>query len=417
MRLAMVLGFLPTYVRAEVEALGSLGVETEIWLPGRDGFMDSITGRGLPRGASRGGSGGELVIDSPSAGQAVGAALSSIGAFLRRPPSMVSLAAEALQVSSPSLLAYGARLADALSRRPPDRIHSHFAWEPAAVAMYASRLLGVPWSLTVHAADIFTPRRPGLVRLMMEHACPLFTISDFDREFISENWGARYGERTLVSRLGIDLLDLPPWTGAGSRILWCTASGLAEKKGVDVLLDACALMREELAGWRCVIVGSDRDGATLGRCRNLATRMGLDGLVEFPGALPSHEVLAGTAGAAVVVLPCVKAESGDMDGIPVALMEAMGIGVPVVSTRLSGIPELIEDGVSGLLVRPGDPEALAAAIRRLLRDPGAAVGFGGAGRARIAERYAAGNHAREMMDAWASPDCRRPHTDETSRTS
>lgn len=411
MRVAMILGFLPTYVRAEVEALGRAGVETEIWLPGSDGYMDSIAGRDLPRGAVRGGIGGELLTGSPSAGQAFSSLLSMAGAFVRSPRSTIRLADEAVHTGSSSMMAYGARLADSLSRRPPDRIHCHFAWEPAAVAMFASRLLGVPWSLTVHAADIFTPRRPGLVRLMLEQARPLFTISDFDRDFIAGRWGASLGARTVVSRLGIDTGGLPPWTGSGSRTIWCTASGLAEKKGVEVLLGACALMREELAGWRCVIAGSDREGAVLGRCRDLASSMALDGLVEFPGALPSREVLAGTAGAAAAVLPCVKAASGDMDGIPVALIEAMGMGVPVVSTRLSGIPELIEDGVSGVLVEPGDPERLAGAIRALLRDPVAAASLGRAGRARVEERFAASNHAREMIEAWASCDGRRETPD------
>lgn len=409
MRVAMVLGFLPTYVRTEVEALGALGVETEIWLPGADRYIDTITGGDLPAGSVQGGSGGELVTGSPTPGQAVRSLLSTTRAFLVHPRSMAGLAAEAFRVSSPLLMAYGARLADALAKNPPDRIHSHFAWEPAAVAMWASRMLGVPWSLTVHAADIFTPRRPRAVGLMLSKACPLFTISDFDRRFITERWGAGAGSRAVVNRLGIEQRGLPAWSGIGSGLIWCMASGLADKKGVGVLLSACAIMKAARSGWRCVVAGADRSGERLRMYREKASGMGLDGFVEFPGALPSDEVLAGTAASAVAVLPCVKAPDGDMDGIPIALMEAMGMGVPVVSTRLSGVPELVEDGVSGVLTDPGDPSALAGVLLRLLGDPDGSSSLGAAARARISGHFSAAGHARSMIDSWRAADaCGQP---------
>lgn len=403
------LGFLPTYVRTEVEALGSLGVETEIWLPGADGFIDSITGSDLPAGSVSGGTGGDLVTGSPTSGQVVGSLLSTARAFLGHPRSMAGLTAEAFRVSCPTLMAYGARLADALAKNPPDRIHSHFAWEPAAVAMWASRMLGIPWSLTVHAADIFTPRRPATVGLMLSKACPLFTISDFDRLFIMERWGTDAGSGAVVNRLGIEQRDLPEWSGKGSGLIWCMASGLADKKGVEVLLEACAVMKSVRSGWRCIIAGSDRSGDKLRRCREKASGMGLDGFVEFPGALPAGDVLAGTARAAAAVLPCMKAPDGDMDGIPIALMEAMGMGVPVVSTRLSGIPELIEDGVSGLLTDPGDPSALAETLLRLMGDPETSSALGSAARARISGQFSAVGHARRMIDSWMAADsCDKP---------
>ncbi len=406
MRTAYVLGFLPPYVRSELERLSALGVETEVWLPRSDSFWDSITGSELPGGSVAGGAKGDLLVGSPSTAEMARALSSTMRRFLISPVRMARHAGTSLGASGPSFLVYGARLADALSRNPPDRIHSHFAWEPAAAAMWASKLLGIPFSLTVHAADIFRPRNPGTVGMMLAHASPLFTISDFNRRFIAGRWGDAVASGAVVTHLGIDPDSLPHAVrgGTGDGLIWCTASGLAEKKGVPDLLEACRLLEGSGNGWHCVIAGSDRDGCSLARFRELAGDLVLSGRVEMPGSLPSPEVLIRTSAASVAVLPCIRASDGDMDGIPVALMEAMGMGVPVVSTRLSGIPELIEDGVSGILVEPGDPSALARSIRRLLDDPAAAARLGYAGRRRVSEHFTAASHARRMLDAWLSRD-------------
>lgn len=122
--------------------------------------------------------------------------------------------------------------------------------------------------------------------------------------------------------------------------------------------------------------------------------------MSFAGVLPVTEALGRVAGCSVFALPCVTAPNGDMDGIPVALMEAMGMGAPSVSTRLSGIPELIEDGVSGLLVEPGDAAALAGALEKLITDRDLAGRLGENGRRKVRSDFNISRYAGELSAFW-----------------
>ena len=139
---------------------------------------------------------------------------------------------------------------------------------------------------------------------------------------------------------------------------------LVEKKGFSVLLDACRLLKDRLA-FSCDIFG---DGPLMDPLATRLSELGLDGIVTLHGSCPHADVLAALESAGVFVLACVQAGNGDRDGTPNSLLEAMAKGIPVVSTRLSGIPEIIEDGIDGLLVPPNDAHALTGAIARIATD-------------------------------------------------
>lgn len=403
MRVVYLLDFLPTYVLTELAELARRGHAPTVCLTEGSGFWEKITGGGLPEGVEKGPPAGIewLRMDPMLLFPALAARFPSL--VFRARGRFFGLARRALSCGCFRLFLCGAELASKLMGNPPDRIHSHFAWTAAHAAMWAARLLGVPFSLTVHAADIFTPPSEERFRLLVEAADPPLTISRFNAEYIRERWGSGTADRMVVTHLGIELPPPPrAVAGEGEPTIFCTASGLAEKKGVRVLLEACGILAGSRRDWRCVIAGSDPDGTVLERFRSLNARSGLGGLVRFVGSLPATDLLEMLSGAKLFVLPCIRAESGDMDGIPVSLMEAMGMGLPVISTRISGVPELIEDGVSGLLVEPGDPAALAGAIGRLLDDPGLSASLGGEARKRVAERFSAGVYADALERAWAS---------------
>jgi glycosyltransferase involved in cell wall biosynthesis len=152
---------------------------------------------------------------------------------------------------------------------------------------------------------------------------------------------------------------------------------LAAKKGHDTLIKACAVLKEQGVDFVCRIVG---DGDERRLLQELIDRLGLGREVELVGALPHDEALRLTAGASVAVLACRQLADGDRDGIPVSLMEAMALDVPVVSTRVSGIAELVHDGQNGLLVDQDDPGALADALAALLEDDGKRAAFARQGR-------------------------------------
>jgi glycosyltransferase involved in cell wall biosynthesis len=157
------------------------------------------------------------------------------------------------------------------------------------------------------------------------------------------------------------------------------------KKGLRDLIEACRILAGDGVDFRCTIGGS---GPLEGALRRQVEASGLAERVTLTGrALKQEDIPAFMRGGDLYCLPCVWAEDGDVDGLPQMLMEAMACGLPVVSTRLVGIPDLVVDGESGLLVDPGDPAALAGALRRLIDDPGLAARLAAAGRRRVCERF------------------------------
>jgi colanic acid/amylovoran biosynthesis glycosyltransferase len=157
---------------------------------------------------------------------------------------------------------------------------------------------------------------------------------------------------------------------------------LVEKKGFSVLVDACAILRDRGLPFDCRIIG---DGPLQGALQAQIETLGLVGQVTLAGPMPQERLADELGTAAIATLPCVITPDGDRDGLPTVLLEAMGKGVPVVTTTVTGGPEIVADGETGLLCPPGNPAALADALETLLRDPHRARAMGAAGRLR-AER-------------------------------
>lgn len=256
-----------------------------------------------------------------------------------------------------------ARLGRHLRRAGCAHLHVHFAHVPAQIAMYASAFTGIPFTVTAHANDIF--ERGALLVEKATRARMLLTISQHNLEYLASRGVPR--EKLDVVRCGVSFVSRveKPRAERRSRYRIGSLGRLVEKKGMDDVMRAVALLSSEPWSVEFSIAG---DGPLRGALEVLAADLGVRERVRFEGALPHDAVSDWMHSLDVFVLASKPDARGDMDGIPVVLMEAMSQRVPVVSTRLSGIPELVMDGTTGLLVPPADPAALAAALRRMIED-------------------------------------------------
>jgi colanic acid/amylovoran biosynthesis glycosyltransferase len=269
-------------------------------------------------------------------------------------------------------------------------VHAHFATHPATVAWTIERLAGIPFSVTVHAHDLFVTR-PMLAE-KLRRARFVRTISRFNREYLA----ARYPE--AAPKLNVVHVGVAPEAYGGgpprepreAEVRVLTVAALKPYKGLEVLLAAAERLRARFGSgglgrrlsWE--VVG---DGPLRRRLEREIARRGLAGTVRLAGALPQDEVARRLAAADLFVLTSVVAPDGQMEGIPVVLMEALAAGRAAVAPALSGIPELVEDEVTGLLVPPGDSEAVAAAVERLALDPELGARLAAAGRERVARDF------------------------------
>jgi len=259
---------------------------------------------------------------------------------------------------------HGARLAKWLDDAHCMHLHVHFAHVPAQIAMYAGAFGGVPFTVTAHANDIF--ERGLLLPEKAQRARRMLTISMHNRQYLEAVGVPR--DKLAVVRCGVSLAtraDRPPYE-ARQRYRIGSLGRLVEKKGMDDLIRAVALLHARRDDIELTIAG---DGPLREPLAALAAELGIERSVRFEGALGHAAVNEWLRTLDVFALACKADARGDIDGIPVALMEAMSQRVPVVSTRLSGIPELVVHERTGLLAGPADAESMALALARLLDDP------------------------------------------------
>jgi glycosyltransferase involved in cell wall biosynthesis len=255
--------------------------------------------------------------------------------------------------------------ADQLRRKKVSHIHSQWIHSGGTVAMYGAWLLGVPFSFTGHAADLFRER--AALKDKIRRAAFMVCISTFHRDFFLKE-GAR-PEQLITAYCGIDTNPFSPRSGERrpGRFRIVSAGRLVEKKGLADLIRACAILRDRGVDFECTIGGS---GPLAESLKRQVSEAGLEDRMRLTGkALDQEDVPAFMHDGDVYCLPCVWAADGDVDGLPQMLMEAMACGVPVVSTRLVGIPDLVLHEQTGLLVEPGDSTALADVIARLAASP------------------------------------------------
>jgi colanic acid/amylovoran biosynthesis glycosyltransferase len=256
-------------------------------------------------------------------------------------------------------------------------LHAHFATASTTVSRLAARFARIPYTMTAHAKDIFHESvRPEDLRRKLRDAAATVTISDHNVEYLHDSYGpAAEGVRRIYNGLELERF---PYEDPRGRVPEIVAVGrLVEKKGFADLIEACSLLRDRGVEVRCRIMGI---GELEPELRAAVERLDLGNRVELLGPRPQGELIEVVGSAAVFAAPCVVGGDGNRDGLPTVLLEAMALGTPCVSTDVTGIPEVLRDGETGLMVPQRDPAALADAIERLLADPELRVGL--AGRAR-----------------------------------
>ena len=274
------------------------------------------------------------------------------------------------------------RVASILRQENCCHLHAHFAHVPTDIAMYAASLGGIPFSFTAHANDIF--ERGYLLSEKISRSAFAITISEFNRDFMGAK-GGKPGKIHIV-RCGVDSAQFSPASPKPLTppYLIGTIGRMVEKKGFDTLLHAAALLQKRGVDFRLAIVGG---GPLENELHATADKLGLTGVVDFPGPLANAHVPPWLRSLDLFVLPCQQDANGDMDGIPVVLMEAMATGVPVISTRISGLPELISHEREGLLVKPRSAKALAGAITELLFNNDLRASFSTNGRLKVKSEF------------------------------
>ncbi len=243
-------------------------------------------------------------------------------------------------------------------------LHAHFATDPTRLASWAQMICRIPFSVTTHAKDLFQGRRVTSPGLQFKLGRARFVVANSAYSATA----LRALVKTPVCAIynGVDLEAFQLREEEPVEPLILSVGRLVEKKGFTDLILACRILREWGIPFRCEIIGT---GPLEGALRELIRTCGLAGLVALTGPMPQKKVRAHYLQATVFALPCKVAADGDRDILPNVLKEAMAVGVPVVTTRLEGIDELITHGESGLLVPPGDPQALAASLECLLTSP------------------------------------------------
>jgi glycosyltransferase involved in cell wall biosynthesis len=294
-------------------------------------------------------------------------------------------------------LLYASYIAEQIKHQGFTHLHAHFATESTSVAQTVYLLTGIPYSFTAHAYDIYLSRRSALAN-KMSMARFVVTCSAYNQQYLKKLVDQGIGERIHCIYLGLNLDVFPPNANvapAPETVPLILAVGrLVEKKGLLYLVSACRILEDQGYDFICRIVG---DGPQRQVLEQKVHELALTERVELLGAATHKQVIEMYQQATIVTLPCIIDKQGDRDGLPIALVEALYMGVPVVSTQVSGVPELISEEVNGLLVPPQDSTALAAALARLLDDPLLRGHLARAGRKTVLERFDMAQNVQHLI--------------------
>ncbi|MCQ1536898.1 colanic acid biosynthesis glycosyltransferase WcaL [Methanosarcina sp. KYL-1] len=292
-----------------------------------------------------------------------------------------------------------AYFATIIEKEDVKQIHSHFA-NFGIYTKELSCLLKIPFTLTTHAQDIYFKPDFKKLRSIMDDAAAVVTISDYNKKYLEET--IRLKNNVEVIRCGINPAKFDPGKGQkgnDSTINILTVSRLVEKKGIEYLVKAIPSVIEKFPGCKFTIIGS---GYLHDSLNQLAMDQNVKAYIQFKGDVSDSELKENYHKADIFVLPCIVAENGDRDGIPVAMMEAMAMEIPVISTDASGIPELVIDGISGILVPQKNETEISRAIIKLCENKDLRNNMGKAGKHIIIEKYNLENEAKKLENLFQS---------------
>src|SRR5947208_6760630 len=274
-----------------------------------------------------------------------------------------------------------------------DHVHAHFAGMASRTAFWINKFFEISFSFTAHANDIFSPRQfeIGLDKLV-DTARAIVTETDYSARFLRERFSRR-ADRVHRIYNGLDLAEFGRADFSSSPPVIIAVGRLIPKKGFGDLIRACALLAERGKSFRCEIIGEGPLGNEL---RRQIDELCLQNNVVVTGAKPQTHLRRRLAAANIFVLPSVIDPDGGMDNLPTVIMEAMATGLPVVSTNIGGIPEMVIENETGFLVQPGDAAAMADAIQTVINDCSSAARLGHSGYERARTLFSIEKNVREL---------------------
>lgn len=291
-------------------------------------------------------------------------------------------------------------LAQSVQQRGITHLHAHFGTSATTVARMASVLTGVPYTFTAHAKDIFHEYVDNnALQQKIADAASVVTVSQFNVDYLSQAY-PQHADKIVRIYNGLQLAKYPFRADVAREPLILAVGRLVEKKGFDDLVAACGTLRDRGVDFRCEIVG----GGDLHHA--LSQQIGqleLGSQVQLVGSLPSDQVAERMRHAAVLAVPCVTASTGDRDGLPTVLLEAMATGTPCVATEVTGIPEVIRDGVTGILLPERQPLQLANALAKLLNDGALGRKLAVSARQLIEQSFDVQRNAEQLRRVMAEP--------------
>lgn len=296
-------------------------------------------------------------------------------------------------------------LARHVRERGIGHLHAHFGNVATSVARLAARFAGISYSFTAHARDIFhTKVVPAELARKLAQAKAVITVSEFNLAFLRQHYGsAADGVRRIYN--GIDMTDFAYAEPCDRPPVIITVGRLVDKKGFADLVDACAVLAAKGRRFQCQIVGSGPLEASLAA---QIARLGLADRVQMLGLRRQEEVKQLIQGAAVMAAPCVVGADNDQDGLPTVILESMALGTPCVSTDVTGIPEVLHDQVTGLMVPQHAPAALAAALEQLLDDADLRLRLAANARRLMETDFDIDRNAARIRAVFEEPVRRRP---------
>jgi colanic acid/amylovoran biosynthesis glycosyltransferase len=274
------------------------------------------------------------------------------------------------------------RMAELMEAEGIQHIHAHYATYPALAAWIIHQLTGIPYSITVHAHDIYVDQT--MLAPKVRDAAFVAAISEYNRQFLGRHLGQWAIEKTHIIHCGIQPERYTPATQTSGVFEIVSIGSLQPYKGQQYLIRACEILRQRGLNFHCRIIGG---GWLQSELETLIAEKKLAGVVELTGPLPQESVAKILPQAGCYVQPSVITTSGKMEGIPVALMEALACALPVVATDISGISELVRPAQTGWLVPPEDPQALAEAISAIQADRDSAEHLARAGRELVLQEF------------------------------
>ncbi|MGZ9222026.1 MAG: glycosyltransferase family 4 protein, partial [Anaerolineales bacterium] len=277
-----------------------------------------------------------------------------------------------------------------------DHLHAHFAHDPALIAYLVHCITGIPFSFTAHARDLYqVPEKVLTDRIRQARA--VITCCGSNLEYLNQIAPSQKLKFSLIYH-GVNLKDFQPVSNPGvssapNGPLILSVGRLVEKKGFQDLLEALFIVKKRGEDFRCAIYGA---GPLAKQLEEWIEKHGMTGEVSLKGDRTQQELISEYQHATLFILTPVQTDDGDRDGIPNVLVEAMAVGLPVITTAVSGIPELVENNQDGLLYQPHDVEGIASGIIELLHNAEKRRQFGEAGSKKVREQFDINQAAKRL---------------------